>query len=158
MTIDKCNPSATSKDNGFSLLEMIVVLSVVSMIAVIGLASTQRNARKASVNEALNQVQAIALRARSAAISGSRSVLFELHFENGALSIDGKQNVLISKELKIDFTGASELVDKENAKFLFNPDGSSSGGAIKITDRFGKKGLMIVNWLTGIPRVEQVSK
>ncbi len=158
MTLKACNPSTVSKDNGFSLLEMIVVLSVVSMIAVIGLASTQRNARKTSANEALIQMQAIALKARNIAISGSKRVLFELHFETGVLSIDGKENGLISKDMKVDFTGASKLLEKENAKLLFNPDGSSSGGTIKITDASGRKGSIIVNWITGIPRIERASK
>ena len=145
-------------ESGFSLLEMIVVLSVISMMAVVGLAGINGSNRKTTAAKTLTEVQTIIYAARSSAISRSRQVVLEFDLERNIVLEEDVQVGLLSEDLKFQFTGASELTDERKTKFLFNPDGSSTGGTIQIADSFGNQGSLVINWVTGIPRVEKDSE
>jgi general secretion pathway protein H len=136
-----------AKDQGFSLLEILVVLAIIAMA---GAALTAINRpRQADVRQTASLVAGEALQARFDAIStnATRSIVLDL----GARTLsDGSKNARsLPRDLSFAATVAESPVSAEGkAEIQFFPDGSSTGGEIVVSN--GRVSFVIrVFWLTG---------
>ena len=138
---------------GFSLLELLIVLVIIGFMAVLIpprlsgiMASTQAKAAARDVVSALRQT-------RNSAISLQKEQVFKLDLESKTFSLDHdnhqKKMKTLPENVEIElFTARSEQISDQVGAIRFFPDGSSTGGRIKLT--MEKLHLFIdINWLTG---------
>ena len=138
------------RQRGFSLLEMIVVITI------IGLAYTllpKMVFSGVSGAELRSNARAVAtgLRiARDAAINTKRETVLSLDMENRMFTLpnDPKLHKLNDQlDVKL-YTAAADVVSDKVGTIRFFPDGSSNGG--RVTVAAGERGFEIdVDWLTG---------
>jgi len=118
-----------SSEGGFTLIEMLVVLTIVALVAVVGAVTLQRKPGALTRQRAAIQVKAAALEARRQAMASGHPSSLDLS------KVPAAKGALALKAAK----GGVEPV------LAFYPDGSSSGGTIL----FDERPLMRIDWLTG---------
>ena len=116
-------------ERGFTLIEMLVVLTIVALIAVVGAATLQRKPGTLTRQRAAIQIKTAAEEARRQAMSSGRPAVLDLSTLPAA-----KAGIT----LDVSQRGAKPLL-------AFYPDGSSTGGTILLDDH----PLISINWLTG---------
>lgn len=134
---------------GFSLLELLVVLVIVGFMAVLipprlsgVMASTETKANAREIISTLRQT-------RNLAISQQKEQVFKLDMGKKTFTFDHEKFKQLPDKLNISlFTARSEQISDQIGGIRFFPDGSSTGGRIKLSR--GKFLLFIdINWLTG---------
>jgi len=106
------------------------------------MASTQAKASARDIVSALRQT-------RSAAIADQKERAFILDLSKKSFLIDRKKVKRLPDKMQISlYTARSEQFSDQKGAIRFFPDGSSTGGRIKLT--MGKQNFYIdINWLTG---------
>lgn len=140
---------------GFTLIEMLVVLSIVGLLAYVSIANFRPASDRVDVVKINREISRMARLVRLKALNdGSpNELVFDLE----------KRTVLATRDddiLKIPasvtvqvLTGAELVRAREKASIAFLPDGSSSGGEVRLLDADGRKSTLSINWLTGIPTI-----
>lgn len=135
---------------GFTLVEILVVLLILSVTY---LALTQafiRRSPELEIKAAAAEVAATLREARGLAIRNNREmpVLFDL--DNHLLQIEAQgENRAIAPNLGISlYTATSELAGTGVGGIRFFPDGTSTGGRVRLFNG-ERKYDVFVDWLTG---------
>ena len=142
---------ASFSDEGFTLIEMLVVLGIVALIASFGLPyllhradpSVQRLARHLAAE--LRQERALAV-----AQAAPRLVTFDVG--NASITFESGDVISIPRTIALTITtGDKTIVEQDRAVLTFLPNGSASGVAIKLAAKSGTREIE-VHWLTGLVR------
>lgn len=139
--------------NGFTLLELLVVLVLLSLMVVIVPPSLSRPTT--GELKMLTQQMASALRyTRSKAIAEKAEATFNLDVEERWYQYPGvSSGKKFSESLMVKFTAArKEFVDTTRGGIRFYPDGSSTGGEIAISQA-NRRQKITVSWITGKVKV-----
>lgn len=135
---------------GFTLLELLIVLSLIALVAG-ALAPNLMAGRSGIALESAQRELASGLRKASAqAIATNDEVVFLVDLERRRYAI-GQQALgpPFDEELEITLlTAESEQIDARQAGIRFFPDGSSTGGRITLSNQAGAR-IVGVDWLTG---------
>ncbi|WP_158498802.1 GspH/FimT family pseudopilin [Magnetospira sp. QH-2] len=136
-------------DSGFTLLEMLVVLALTALVAgLAGPAMVSRGTDRSPDQVAASLAATLRL-ARSEALRGGQTmdVVFNPSDKNWALENGRNKGVLPdSQTFRL-------IVPEEWNRIRFHPDGSSSGGEIKIFSA-RDRAVIQVDWLTGRVRLQ----
>lgn len=141
--------SYSRSDSGFSLLELLIVLVILGFMAVLipprlsgVMISTQAKASARDIVSALRQT-------RSAAISTGQEQVFSLDLSKKSFTIKNNTTKNLPDKMQISlYTARTEQLSELEGAIRFFPDGSSTGGRIRLT--MGNQQLYVdVNWLTG---------
>ena len=141
--------SLLRNQKGFSLLELLVVLVIIGFMVVLipprlsgVMESTQAKAAARDVVSALRK-------SRSSAIGTQKEQVFKLDLSKKSYSADRNKMKKLPEKMQISlYTARSEQISDHLGAIRFFPDGSSTGGRIRLT--MGKQQLFIdINWLTG---------
>jgi general secretion pathway protein H len=136
--------NAPGASRGFTLLEMLVVIVLMSIgIAVVGF-GLHKGLQQAADRQLLGQmVQALRTTRSAAIISGqTRETSFDL--DRRSFKAPGKRPQQWPAEVGVQLNTAADL----NAAVAFYPDGSSSGGNLLVFQ--GERRWRIdIGWLTG---------
>jgi len=133
--------------SGYTLLEMMVVMSVVALISSLIITFTQGTGRaglKATVMESV----ALFRRERLHAIMSGEDRHVALDERHRRFIGDSGGEVAIPEDVTVDLLGENEIWPKGRAVASFYSDGASSGAAVK----FSREGIAYevhVNWYTG---------
>ena len=150
-TSAKIFKSGKSSSTGFSTLELLIVLTVISMVAAIGFTSFQNRRYQHTSRSAILAVHAIANQARQNSISKGTSTYLNWNLDERTLSSEHAKEVLhFPKDLDLKVETAVKFVNSSQAQIVFHPDGSSSGGNVIIKDKNGFTNELNIDWLTGI--------
>jgi general secretion pathway protein H len=144
----------TGREAGFTLLEMIVALIVVSIALALGGATLARRDMTPTPVQAARAMQGLMLQARSDAVraGGDRAVLVDVGARAYAYPADGRPVALpLGTEMRLQAAAAGG--DDGRALVIFRADGSSSGADIRLSDGRHADARLAVNWLTGLPRL-----
>ena len=139
--------------NGFTLLEMLVVLVLLSFMVVIVPPSLSRPTT--GELKMLTQQMASALRyTRSKAIAAKAEATFNLDVEERWYQYPGvPHGQQFSESLVVKFTAArKEFVNTTMGGIRFYADGSSTGGEIAISQA-DRQQIITVSWITGKVKV-----
>jgi general secretion pathway protein H len=140
--------------DGFTLMEMLVVLAIIALTAAIALPSI--NTKKREIDIASASIENLLAEARLSAIS--KHVVADVTFEKAAKSFvgfDRKHAVQLGPDVSaIIVTGKRE---DGLPRFSFLPDGTSSGGEISLQQGQTVRTIQI-SWLSGKILLKDPSK
>lgn len=140
---------------GFTLLELLVVLAIVSMILFL-IPPFMPNITDGTLVKAAARELVSGLRmARTEAIAGQRETTLLLDVEEGHYTLQGRRRDLeLPQKATLKLLGAaSEMLSEQRGGIRFFPDGSSTGG--NITVAYGDSRYTVsVHWLTGGVSIE----
>jgi general secretion pathway protein H len=127
-----------------------VVLAILAVALAVAVPAFDRLAPGVSLRATARDAAALLREARSLAISGNREVAVIVDLEARSLGIAGSRAVeRIDEDLGISlFSAAEERLDRGAGRIRFYPDGSSTGGRIRLT-RGGNRYDVTVSWVTG---------
>ncbi len=136
--------NAPGASRGFTLLEMLVVIVLMSIgIGVVGF-GLHKGLQQAADRQLLEQmVQALRTTRSAAIISGqTRETSFDL--DRRSFKAPGRRPQQWPAEVGVQLNTAADL----HAAFAFYPDGSSSGGNLQVFQG-DRRWRIDVGWLTG---------
>lgn len=161
-TVIKRNPSKnqypgtfTISSKGFTLLELLLVLFVVILgFSVIGFNISSGNDATGHQSAARDIVSALRYAKGQALISHEETTV-NLDLNENTYTVSGRDKVFaIPGTIALTVvTAQEELTGKGMANVRFFPDGSSSGGRIKL-ERNSVIWQIDINWLTGQVELE----
>jgi general secretion pathway protein H len=137
-------------DAGVTLLELLVVLSIMAIVAAVVLPKLGGGVSTGELKGAARQVAAGLRLARSEALATRREtqVVMDLEHRSFHVARDGRVYALPRQvELKL-FTAQSDLVNDKVGAIRFYPDGGSNGGRLTLASG-ERKYEVDVDWLTG---------
>ena len=140
------------RDGGFTLVELVVVLFILSVIAALAAPSFSRTIVSARLRASAAEVRSTLARARSLAVAGAveRAVVFDL--EKGEYGLDNeaiRRGFPEAVRLSAVLLGG-ERVERGNVFVRFFPDGSAEEAEVSVTAGDGGTLRVTVEPLTGI--------
>ncbi|WP_376692662.1 GspH/FimT family pseudopilin [Wenzhouxiangella sp. EGI_FJ10409] len=148
---------ARSRSGGFSLIELMVVMLIVSMLfAVVGV-SVSRSVRGAEIRNASRDIVAGIRHTRGQAIIQRQQQVFHVDADARSWTAAGRDAVELPEGLDITIeTARSELTGENAGGIRFYPDGASTGGSVELLA--GERTWTVeVSWLTGEVSLKQAS-
>jgi general secretion pathway protein H len=137
-------------DNGFTLLEMLVVLAIMSMTIAAATISFRGSGGAVRLQPLAVRIAADLKLARAEAIAQNRPVEVAFDAAKHAYQVQGSRAAVVLPG-SIGFTLVTPAEFRRNtdgAHLVFFADGSSTGGRVTLTDNRLAITLM-VDWLTG---------
>lgn len=137
-------------EHGFTLLEILFVFAIMALILAIVPPFLPRVIDSAHVRAAAWELSTALKKARKQAISRQQTVPVRLNVAERYYRVAQQQKDLkLPEEVVLSLTTAqSEQLDKQRGQIRFFPDGSSTGGQIKLS--YNEREYRIdVHWLTG---------
>ncbi len=134
---------------GYTLFELLIVLVILG-ISVAVLAPTVARGPGLQLRSGTSLVAAVLREARSLAIRDNRELRVIVDVGSRTLQVDsGGDDRKLEGDLGISvYTATSELQDAKRAAIRFLPDGTSTGGRIRLSSQVQANDVA-VNWLTG---------
>jgi len=135
---------------GFTLLELLVVLAIVSLLAVTLPGRMTRGVDPVRVEAAARLVAVDLSKTRSAAMGSGRQTLFVVDPEAAIYRPGDDAPVQLPQGTRITLlTAAQERLDGGRGAIRFFPDGGATGGRITLVARNGLERTITVDWLSG---------
>lgn len=143
------------QSRGFTLVELMVVLVIVSlMLALVG-TSISRSVSGAEMRNAARKVTASLRYTRTKAILSKSEQVFLLDTESLEYVAADRPAVELPEGMKVELnTARSELTSESAGGIRFFPDGGSTGGNVKL-EANGRIYQVNVAWLTGEASVQR---
>lgn len=143
------------RPRGFSLIELIAVLTLIAIVAGAAAVSLSGNLAGAKTRAAVRDLTAALRQTRGLAIVNGEERSLEVDVEGRTYQVPGKPLVQLPEELQMKLlTAASEQTGSSKGQIRFFPDGSSSGGRVTLT-RDRHEWRVEIAWLTGEVRIEE---
>ncbi len=140
--------------DGFTLVELLVVLAIISLLLAFTPAAFNRMMPGLEVQSATRQLAASLRSARSAAIRDNTETTLTLDLEARIYRLDalGREQA-IDEDIEVSMlTARSELEGEQTGRIRFYPDGTSTGGRVTFAGG-GAAYDVLVDWLTGRVRI-----
>lgn len=139
-----------NESNGFTLLEIMVVMAIMIFILAIIPPLFSNVISGTQVKSATRQLAAGLQYTRSQAISKQKEMTLTLDIDKKLFQVGEKvRSIKVPDDTEISLiTARSEQTTTHAGRIRFFPDGSSTGGQIKLAHA-AKEFLVDVHWLTG---------
>ena len=140
---------AADRESGFTLIEMVVVLVVMGLMLGLVIGRGPMRSRTLNTRAEVGALAGGLREARARAIATNRPVEFALDIEHKSFHIDSAPPTRLAPEYALSLlTTTGQRLNESEGAIRFDPDGSSTGGRIELTD--GKRRVKIgVDWLSG---------
>ena len=136
------------REIGFTLLEMLVAITIAAIVLGVSAPSMQRLYKSSQYHGAVNDVVTTLTSARYQAIrSGGNQDVF-INPTTREISL-GEIVKTLPESLQIEILGSGELNVDGAGVIRFYPDGGSSGGYVNLTHENGISVQVQVDWLLG---------
>ena len=148
-------PSGRLPSSGFSLLELLVALTLVSLLLAVAVPALVVPPG-VQLRSAADLVATGRRQARLTAIREQRPVALVRDVDARARQGEGLRKVrTLPDDVRLElFTAQRELVGAKRGGIRFYPDGTSTGGRVTLT-REGLRVEVDVEWLTGRIRIRE---
>jgi len=137
---------------GFTLVEMLVVLSILAFVAAFAVPQLSRGSEGMRLDTAALEIAAALRATRAAAITGNRQTALVIDVERRTYESSVVRPRSFASDIVAKLTYAAPIrSESSDGGFRFFPDGSSTGGELMLSLR-GKQAKLCIDWLTGIVR------
>jgi len=145
---------SVAKVNGFTLFEIMVVMAIMTFILAIVPPLFTNVVASTHVKSATRQLAAGLQYTRSQAISKQKEMTLSLDIDRKSFQVGEKvKSLKVPDDAIISLvTARSEQTSTHAGRIRFFPDGSSTGGQIKLAHA-AKEFLIDIHWLTGKIRI-----
>lgn len=138
-----------SADNGYTLLEMIAVLTILAITTAVAVPHFSGTIKHERLNQLGLRIARIMATARAQAIDQSRPADVVVDLRRRTIYAADGQTYALPNEISVQvvadrFGGAGQ----HGEAIRFYPDGSASGGRITLAAT-GETGNLDINWITG---------
>jgi len=140
--------SRAGNEAGFSLLEMLLALSIVALAAYLTFFSGRRTGNSTDLNALAQKTAALLRTARSSALRNGTKHTVSFDLAAREMSFDARKLTFPEDVVLRVQAAASERLSEDELGIAFDPTGRSSGGTIHLA-RKGVNRTVRVNWLTG---------
>lgn len=143
-------PSGRRCAGGYTLVELLVVLAILALAIGIAAPRFVRVMPGVALRATAHDIVATLRTARSLAIRRGREVAAEVDLAGRTVAIAGEGDlVAIDRSFGVSlYTATQELVTERSAGIRFYPDGTSTGGRLRLASEH--RGYDIrVDWITG---------
>ena len=143
-------PNRQTHEAGFTLLEMIAALALVALAVSIVMPRLSASRQSLRLRTVAVEVASNMKIARSEAMKTNTDTVFVVDTTNRSYSAAGAvAQKQIPRDIAISFESqAAESSGPSRAGFRFRPDGTASGGSIKLQTGASTTAIS-VDWLTG---------
>ena len=141
-------------DAGFTLLEMLVVLTILGLVAAIAAPALTRPSDNVKLAAAAREITGALRLTRSAAIARNNEQVLLIDVDRRIYTASFAAERRFPADIKAKLKVAEpERISASRGGIRFFPDGSSTGGemVLSLRDRHVK---LCVHWLTGQPVLE----
>ncbi len=145
--------------DGFTLLELLVVLAILGMLSALVAPAISRSLSGTDIVSTVRSLVSNLNLARSTAITRNQEVALTIDLDKHEYTITGlnnKQSLPDNIDIRM-LTVENELIDETRAAIRFFPDGSSTGGRVTISGNNTTRAVDI-NWLTGQTRIIELEQ
>ena len=144
------NPEQRRGDAGFTLLEMIAALALVALAVSLVMPRLSASRQSLRLRTLAVEMASNMKIARTEAMKTNTDTVFVLDTTNRSYSAAGAvPKKQIPREITVSFESqAAESNGPSRAGFRFRPDGTASGGSIKLQTGANTTAIS-VDWLTG---------
>jgi general secretion pathway protein H len=140
--------SRADESPGFTLVELLVVLVIMGLL-LIALPRPLARLMAGRLDAAVEQVATDLRRARSRAVLTATPQRFVLDLAGRRFGLLDGTPAMLPDGIEVGFIGArEERLAERAAAIRFFPDGSSSGGRVRLADA-ARRVEVRVDWLTG---------
>jgi general secretion pathway protein H len=135
--------------DGFTLLELLIVLVILGVTVTLAVPVFIRAMPGVEAKAAARDVAATLRAARSLAIAGNREITVAVDLDQRAVDVAGMRRQTIGAGIGISlYTAAEELIDRGAGRIRFYPDGTSTGGGVRLSA--GERQYdVLVDWISG---------
>jgi general secretion pathway protein H len=135
---------------GFSLAEMLVVLAILGLCLALAAPNLRSTSGEQSAHASARAIAGLLRAARAEAIfsGGQARVTIDLAGKKVRAGWSNDHVALPSETSVTVLTVREEVVAGDQASFAFFPDGSATGGSIRLKAEAGEESIFI-DWLTG---------
>jgi len=148
-----CRLAPRARQAGFTLLELLVVLSLAALAATMVGGGAQSFMERSRYHQAVRDVATQLGRARALCVQEGRTVVVAYDPQARQLITDGKARLDIPPSVQISW---EPMQSQRNAEagggqpvFVFNADGGAGGGRFAVSREGGQGIVFQVNWLLG---------
>lgn len=144
------NLGGGGKQQGFTLLELIVVLALVSLLLGLMMPSLQRTISREQYRANVRQLATVMRLAHSQAATSHQRVRVFLNKETGRYWLEGSKRQGVLADMRLgDVRLVWQQSDRRQGYIAFYADGTSSGGKLVMTDPTGRLYNLEVGVITG---------
>lgn len=149
------NKSQNQREAGFSLLELLGVLAIVGIVSVVALAGLQPRSKSLELKTTSSAIASTLRRARSRAITRNREITVSFDFNTRRYwqSNASKYGTMPAGMKGTLVTASGEVLSGNSGRVRFFPNGSSTGGMLKLQLQNHKK-IISIDWMSGSVRIE----
>jgi general secretion pathway protein H len=146
--------AAAGNQRGFTLLELLVVLAIIGFVVALVPGFMLRSQPQIDIEVAARAIADGMRRTRSDAVLRNRAQAFALDVEARVFRAGDETPVRIGHGVALSFrTAGSQLLGEGVGQIRFHPDGSSSGGLIRLVQGAAQAEVRS-DWLTGLVTVD----
>jgi general secretion pathway protein H len=140
--------------DGFTLLELLVVLVILGLTITLAVPMFTHAMPGVEAKAAARDVAAMMRAAHSLAITGNREVTVAVDLDRRTVELAGARSRTIAKGIGIGlYTAAEELIDRGAGRIRFYPDGTSTGGRVRLSAG-ERKYDVTVDWISGSVKID----